>query len=656
MWHWTGSWHNISPALGVKVNGVWGAASNDVWTVGDGILHYDGTNWSNKIPVPGEEIVTIPNSSPYTVQLSHDVKVGTAPSHKITLTYVPDSSTTLTEVSPGPPNSGEFTCTDGGLLTFNSAGAGQQYRANYTALIIDDTTLNAIWGWAADDIFAVGDGGVILHYDGSGWSEMMAVPTSANLYDVYGNDNEVMAVGAGGVILRYDGIIWSQVQPIDMPPVDLRGVWLSNDDPAVGWAVGAGGTYLKYSGGDWTLKRIVESHKIPASSPYTVTLSLGVLGTSPNHNIIVKDTSTSPVSFTEVEAGDEDDGKFSCTDLGVLTFAAGDADTNITVTYTPTPDLYDIWGASADEFWAVGQKDTILHYVGGVWSDESLTTAGGDLHGIWGLPGGTNGPEMYAVGNKRTCLHYQPAAPAHPGVPEIFDAAQSVGGPANGATVLSAQPFLNFSSADTTHTTGKVLKYTIYLDGRSKTLAGKFASGKKVHWRVPINWALAPGTSHKWKVAARCTKSGTTTTGPEWTFQTGEYPYITCISPSPPSSAEPGYRVHIFGENFGDTRGQVRLQTKVPNLSPPPATKTVFQYINGDFGTIRYWGSVDDAVEHGWVKPNLIPCAPDLVIIELPSAAYWSTQPWVLPKTYGVQVQKVGGGAWSSPANLSITW
>jgi hypothetical protein len=32
--------------------------------------------------------------------------------------------------------------------------------------------LLAVWGSASDDVFAVGEGGLILHYDGASWSAM----------------------------------------------------------------------------------------------------------------------------------------------------------------------------------------------------------------------------------------------------------------------------------------------------------------------------------------------------------------------------------------------------------------------------------------------------------------------------------------------------
>ena len=61
--------------------------------------------------------------------------------------------------------------------------------------------LRAVWGRANDDVFAVGDGGAIVHFDGAAWSVEEAQST-ARLNDVSGEGPDVFAVGAGGVILH----------------------------------------------------------------------------------------------------------------------------------------------------------------------------------------------------------------------------------------------------------------------------------------------------------------------------------------------------------------------------------------------------------------------------------------------------------------------
>jgi hypothetical protein len=63
------------------------------------------------------------------------------------------------------------------------------------------SVLNEIWGSSATDVFAVGEDGVVLHYDGAAWT--LATPTRAGLLGVWGSSpGDVYAVGAAGTILH----------------------------------------------------------------------------------------------------------------------------------------------------------------------------------------------------------------------------------------------------------------------------------------------------------------------------------------------------------------------------------------------------------------------------------------------------------------------
>jgi hypothetical protein len=63
--------------------------------------------------------------------------------------------------------------------------------------------LVGIWGSGVDDIFAVGDAGLIRHFDGNSWADMDG-STGSYLRDVWGvADGRVVAVGTGGKIIQY---------------------------------------------------------------------------------------------------------------------------------------------------------------------------------------------------------------------------------------------------------------------------------------------------------------------------------------------------------------------------------------------------------------------------------------------------------------------
>lgn len=63
--------------------------------------------------------------------------------------------------------------------------------------------LAAVWGSSASDVFAVGQAGTILHYNGSTWRRMPS-GTATGLKGVWGESTgEVFAVGSGGIVLHY---------------------------------------------------------------------------------------------------------------------------------------------------------------------------------------------------------------------------------------------------------------------------------------------------------------------------------------------------------------------------------------------------------------------------------------------------------------------
>ena len=73
--------------------------------------------------------------------------------------------------------------------------------------------LRGIWGSGPDDLFAVGEKGVALRYDGRSWSRIPTGFEDKELRAVFGmSPTEVYAVGESGLVLRFDGSGWSQVR------------------------------------------------------------------------------------------------------------------------------------------------------------------------------------------------------------------------------------------------------------------------------------------------------------------------------------------------------------------------------------------------------------------------------------------------------------
>jgi len=90
---------------------------------------------------------------------------------------------------------------------------------------IDGELLFKVWGLSADDVWVVGTGGAVIHWDGSAWTRMESGVTG-RLLTVRGRaPNDIYAVGGLGmpIAVHYDGESWSPI-PIEAFG-GLMGVW-----------------------------------------------------------------------------------------------------------------------------------------------------------------------------------------------------------------------------------------------------------------------------------------------------------------------------------------------------------------------------------------------------------------------------------------------
>lgn len=107
---------------------------------------------------------------------------------------------------------------------------------------VDAKALFKVFAVAADDVWAVGDVGLVLHYDGSAWSQV-AIDTPADMISLWGiGQDQLLAVGgrSNGVLARYDGAAWT-VSTLESP--GLNGVWM--DAAGETHAVGIMGSLLR---------------------------------------------------------------------------------------------------------------------------------------------------------------------------------------------------------------------------------------------------------------------------------------------------------------------------------------------------------------------------------------------------------------------------
>lgn len=149
---------------------------------------------------------------------------------------------------------------DGELWTVGRQGAalrreGDTWVSHPTGV---DSILWGIWGANKDALWTVGGDGVddppvLLGWDGSAWTPVALPPTgdSGGLFKVWGSGaNDVTAVGDRGLALHYDGDAWT-VQPTgDL--ADLISVWGRAPDQHLAVGGRANARIARWNGATWT--------------------------------------------------------------------------------------------------------------------------------------------------------------------------------------------------------------------------------------------------------------------------------------------------------------------------------------------------------------------------------------------------------------------
>ncbi len=95
------------------------------------------------------------------------------------------------------------------VFAVGQPGVILHYDGDWTLDTVPDTTLTAVWGASSSDVYACGHNGAIWHFDGAGWSRQNS-GTGQDLFDIgRGPYGDVFAVGKNGTVLRRSGAGWA---------------------------------------------------------------------------------------------------------------------------------------------------------------------------------------------------------------------------------------------------------------------------------------------------------------------------------------------------------------------------------------------------------------------------------------------------------------
>jgi hypothetical protein len=93
-----------------------------------------------------------------------------------------------------------------------------------------------VWGAAANDVYAVGNVGVILHFDGATWSPVAIPGETSSFTGVYGTaSDDVFLVTDNESLYHFDGRRWSPIRPLNSLGA-VEDLWVS---AAAIWTVGS---------------------------------------------------------------------------------------------------------------------------------------------------------------------------------------------------------------------------------------------------------------------------------------------------------------------------------------------------------------------------------------------------------------------------------
>jgi hypothetical protein len=239
---------------------------------------------------------------------------------------------------------------------------------------IDHVNYRGIWGGGPSDIWAVGDKGLIAHFDGHDWSPS-PTGTDENLTCVAGTSPTEVWVGSDkGTIFRWDGKAWSRANEIK--DTVLLSVWASgpNDIWAVGTTGGEAGVVRHYNGSVWDQARVpgaTSVWQIRGSGPKDVWMA----GASERGDgLLLRATDGKKFDTAGYKGPALRSVWPEASNVVWVAPYQGDAQRWDGKLWTPIPTpgkrVMHLEGSSPDDVWAVGGNGLTMHYAGGKWTTE----------------------------------------------------------------------------------------------------------------------------------------------------------------------------------------------------------------------------------------------------------------------------------------------
>jgi hypothetical protein len=307
----------------VGIGVLWGSACDDVWVgflddaVGSGkILHWDGTSWLTTESRPAEQLVGTGADDVWSLAQGQLFQwSGLGPG---TLR----DSRTLNLFPVGAAAVG--TMNDAHAVTLFAGGGGTSLP------VAAPPEVSALWGRSANDIWGLGDLGVVTRWDGAAWNAQLpgwALSRDAGTRVTGSGPTDLWAV-VGATLLHGDGSSWAPA----LAPQDVGGriydVWARAPDDV--WVLGGDALIHRWTGTDWQTDD-------PPPRGATTPEMRKISGTGPDDVWIVR-------------------GRNSLLHWDGASWISRQP---------PVDNLVDVWGLGPNDAWVVG--DAVAHWRGDGW-------------------------------------------------------------------------------------------------------------------------------------------------------------------------------------------------------------------------------------------------------------------------------------------------
>ena len=325
---------------------IWGSSPTDVYAVGDDgmIAHYDGAEWTVTQYDPIGYYRDVWGSGPSDVYASTGYHVWHYDGYEWSQMELPAGVRGINDIwGTSAENvliiyyAYRLGYDVGGIIRFN----GSEWEEVASNTVCE---LNAIWGAAADDIYAVGSYGKIVHYDGVEWHSVAGgAPVDTRF--ITGLDDQNIYVGNMNSIFHFDGLSYTEL-PRSMEDLETIDLWAREPDDLV--SVGGNGKVFRFDGIRWTrmtspadqdllaISGIDDESMVAVGEDNTILLWDGIMW-----SLLSPDSGWDGIAWR------------------------------------------DVWMAARDEFFVVGDGGIVMRYQGGEWNRFNLDTD--MLLSVWGV-------------------------------------------------------------------------------------------------------------------------------------------------------------------------------------------------------------------------------------------------------------------------------